>query len=239
MNFAGHIAVALRHRDTAPGDRTSRPVAAIGDRPVGRMAATAGQAFLIGAALPDLAAMGRFRLLERPGDDEMADGVDLHHRTDDVFHRHPWFRANSAAVTRGLERAGLSRGAARACGHVGVELLLDGHLLTRHPDLGRSVRSTIEGAGARADDLAELVADGQRPGWRQHLARLAEWPVPDDYHRPSAVAARLQRILSRRPRLAFRPEQVGVVTDVLAERQPDVVAGADPLLGDLLDGLGR
>lgn len=214
MNFAGHVAVA---------EALIGPVAA--------------PSHLVGAALPDLAAMGRFRLRGRPADGELAAGIAVHHRTDEAFHRHRWFRHHSSAVSSRLEGDGLGRGAARACGHVGVELLLDGHLLGLLPDLSTSVRAAIEGAGRRAESLAPLVAEAQRTGWRDHLTRLAAWPVPDDYDEPAAVAARLQRILSRRPRLAFAPAQTPLVTRALADQHPALTEGAAPLLDDLLGEL--
>lgn len=220
MNFVGHVAVAIGHRHTSGGGHH-------------------GDGYLLGAALPDLAAMGRFRLLGRPVDGSVARGVDLHHRTDEVFHRHPWFRACTSTVTRRLEAVGLPRGAARACGHVGVELLLDGHLLAADPGLGPSVQRTIAEADRRVDDLEPLVAEPQRPGWRHHLGRLAGWPVPDDYDEPAAVAARLQRILARRPRLAFDRDGVALVARVLDEQRAAVADGAAALLDDLLDDLER
>jgi hypothetical protein len=214
VNFVGHVEVARLHRG-----------------PAGAEASTVG--FLVGAALPDLAAIGRFRLLERPADPAVAAGVDLHHRTDEAFHRHHWFRSNCAGLTARLEQLGLGRGAARACGHVGVELLLDGHLLTDRAGLRPSVQGAIEAAGRGAAAFGDLVAPAHRGAWHDHLERLGGWEVPADYHHPEAVAARLQRILSSRSRLAFPAREVGSVARALAERNDAVVAGADPLLADL------
>ena len=190
-------------------------------------------ALLLGAALPDLATMGRFRLLARPDDPDLAEGIELHHRTDDAFHRHPLFRSTSAAATAQLTEAGLSRGAARACGHVGVELLLDGHLLGGRSALRPSVEAAMGAASDRAVDLEDLVAPDERRRWRHHLARLAEWPVPADYHRPEAVARRLQRILDHRPRLRFPVAQVAIVAAGLDDQRDAVTAGAAALLADL------
>ena len=211
MNFIGHIEVAR----IVAADRAPTP------------------GFLLGAALPDLAAMGRFRLLARPTDPEVAAGIDLHHRTDDAFHRHPTFRSTSGAAAAALSRDGLTRGAARACGHVGVELLLDGHLLADRAALRPAVEAAIETAGRRADELADLVEPDRRPEWRRHLDRLARWPVPEDYHLPDAVAERLQRILSRRPRLRFAPSEIETVARGLEEQRHAVAGGATRLLDDL------
>lgn len=227
MNFVGHVAVAIEVEAAARSGESTPP---------------ASRAFLVGAVLPDLAAMGRFRLLGRPdtGDTdgvELARGIDLHHRTDEAFHHHRWFRNHSGAVTAALGRAGLPRGAARACGHVGIELLLDGHLLADRPDLLASVASAVEGIGHHLDRLEPLVSESQRPGWCQHIDRLSRWTVPDDYRQPAAVAARLQRILARRPRLAFPPAQISTVAATLTDHHEDLASGAGSLLSDLTDHL--
>lgn len=156
----------------------------------------------------------------------MAAGVDLHHRTDDLFHNHPWFTANDKAVARRLRQAGLNRGAAMACGHVGVELLLDGMLLDHHRDL---MTITREALAALVDDeleAADMVDPEHRSRWITHLQRLSQWDPPDDYRQPAAVATKLQRILQRRPRLAFDRSQEAVVADALARQQPSLEAGA-------------
>ncbi len=214
MNFAGHVEVA--RTGPGPADDGAR-----------------SPAFLLGAILPDLAAMGRFRLLQRPTDGELATGIDFHHRTDDAFHRHPWFRSASDTVSRDLDRAGVPRGAARACGHVGVELLLDGHLLLERSRLAPTVQGAIDLAGDRIDELVPLVDRPHRERWRHHLRRVSTWTVPDDYHRPTAVAARLERILSHRPRLALPPSGVAAVAEALDGRQESVTVGADDLIADL------
>ncbi len=90
-------------------------------------------------------------------------------------------------------------------------------------------------AAERAEELVDLVEPERRAAWRHHLERLTDWPVPDDYHRPEAVARRLQRILSRRPRLQFSADDIGAVTTGLAGQAETVTAGA----GDLLDDLDR
>lgn len=221
MNFVGHIHLARRYRAEADGAATSD------------LAPIDEDGFLLGAALPDLAAMGRFRLDGPAGDPAVRAGVAVHHRSDDVFHRHPWFRTNARAVTEQLERAGVSRGAARACGHVGVELLLDGRLLTTADDLAIAAgRALAAGAGGELG-LDQVVAADRRTAWRRHLERLAGWDLPDDYHRPAAVAARLERILARRPRLRLDPADVPAVADALTTRWPAVEAGAGPLMDDL------
>ncbi len=231
MNFVGHIHLARIAADVGRPPGAGRGHR--GDRPAG----PTEQGFLVGSALPDIAAMGRFRLAAPATDRHVRNGIDLHHRTDDAFHRHPWFRRNAKAVSEELERAGLSRGAARACGHVGVELLLDGRLLDDRPDLGPSVQSTIAELARPALALPELVDADRRPAWRAHLQTVSSWTLPDDYRRPPAVAERLRRILTRRPRLAFDAEQVGTVANVLARRQPILETDLDEMVTDLSETL--
>lgn len=222
MNFVGHIHLArikLENGSPASGDDTPPHAENVG--------------FLIGSALPDIAAMGRFRLTGHTADHSVAAGIDLHHRTDEVFHRHDWFRRNSKAVAERLELAGLSRGAARACGHVGVELLLDGRLLDDQVDLRSSVQFAMSQISQPTLRLTAAVQGDRQADWDAHLGSVAGWPLPKDYRRPEAVAARLHRILSRRPRLRFSDEQIGVVAGTLAERQPLIETEVSHLIADL------
>src|SRR5690349_22770486 len=82
-------------------------------------------AFVLGAMLPDLSSMAGARI-ERVHDETVAAGVAHHHRIDHAFHAcAPFVRLCSSALET-LEARGVSRAAARAVGHVGSELLLDG-----------------------------------------------------------------------------------------------------------------
>lgn len=219
MNFVGHIHVASRHL----AERSD--------------AISNDDGFLLGSALPDFAAMGRFRMTERPTDADLRAGVDLHHRTDDLFHAHPWFRRHSKAVSSALEEAGIGRGGARACGHVGVELLLDGLLLDRATGLRDLVESATASATDRSLALDVVVDVDRRTEWSAHLESVATWPLPRDYRSPDAVARRLRRILARRPRLAFDTDHVNVVAEVLGAHQPAIETETVELLDDLAAGL--
>jgi hypothetical protein len=185
---------------------------------------------MLGAALPDLAAFGGFRLLLGGSPDPaVTAGIAFHHRTDDAFHRHPWFRDRSDAMAAALERAGLGRGAAMACGHVGIELLLDGAL---HPNDEDRVRFRRVLAGA-ADDgarslLAPLVDERFREAWLDHLELLASPRDLPPYDDPVAVAQRLHSICQHRPRLAFDRRGVDDVAAELDRFVPAVrVTGPD------------
>ncbi|MDH3681001.1 MAG: hypothetical protein OEV40_13755 [Acidimicrobiia bacterium] len=219
MNAGGHIAVVARAGD-------------LGDR------AGASGGRLLGSALPDFAAMGRFRLLGRTDNTEVAAGIALHHRTDDLFHRHAWFRTRNRALSRELETAGVGRGPAMACSHVGLELLLDGRLLAE-PPIASANTEAIRELEAVADELDELVAIPHRQAWRAHLDRLGAYGLPTDYDDPVAVANRLHRILARRPRLALPAEQVELVARALGRRLEDIDRTAIELLEDLAESLAR
>lgn len=204
MNLGGHIAVAT----------------SASDDPV----------FWLGSALPDLAAIGRFRLLGRTENVALAAGISFHHRTDTAFHRHGWFTSVQGELQSQLTGAGLGRGAARAVAHVGPELLLDGALETAN---GHQ-RSALDAIDLVADDTQSLVDDDRLAAWTQHLQRVSELGMPRDYDDPAAVAGRLHRILRDRPRLAFEPSQIEAVTVLLAAVQPRIVDTAPDLIADLV-----
>ena len=203
MNLGGHIAVA----------------AAASDDPV----------FWLGSALPDLAAIGRFRLLGDTDNQALSAGIAFHHRTDTAFHRHEWFTTIQRDLHDQLISAGLRRGAARAVGHVGPELLLDGALSS----VAHRQHRAIEIIGVVADDAMPLVVADQRQAWSDHLQRIRELGMPTDYDDPAAVARRLHRMLRSRPRLTFDEKQTLPVAELLAGLQPHIVSTAPALVAEL------
>jgi hypothetical protein len=84
-------------------------------------------AFVFGAMLPDLASMSGLRI-SSIAHAKTDSGRRFHYVTDAAFHRAERFQSLCTGATRALSAAGLRRGPARAIGHVGVELLLDGWL---------------------------------------------------------------------------------------------------------------
>lgn len=214
MNVFAHVAVASR---------------AMGD-------AETDERFLLGAALSDLATYGRFRLLGETPDPAISAGMAFHHRSDDAFHQHPWFRQRNRWASEVLEQGGLGRGAARACAHVGVELLLDGAL---HPlpidreRFGRVLASTSR----MRPQLIPLVDPARQGAWSQHLEDLAGVRGLPPYDDPEAVAERLQRICARRPRLAFPQPAVAEVASVLGELRPSIQATGEALIDELAAAL--
>ncbi len=211
MNFVGHIAAGLR----------------IGDDRV-------APEFLVGTALPDFAAMGRTRL--RTADGALADGIALHHATDQAFHAETWFLDFERELRGLLRDDGLPDGAARACAHVGPELLLDGALLD-DPAVASGVRTVYREIAAPDDETVELAPEGQHDQWRAHLVGVATHLDPFTYRDAAIVAHRLHAITSRRPRLAFDADLVGVVRARMASVQPRITSSATDVLDRVVDAV--
>jgi hypothetical protein len=204
VNFVGHIATG---------------VAVDGSR--------ADTEFLLGTALPDFAAMARLKLDRTSG--SLGAGMQLHHDTDAFFHRQGWFLDLEHDLLEELTAAGVPRGGALACAHVGVELLLDGELLHTH-DTADAVGDVYRSMAAPPAVALDVVAPGRRVQWSEHLAGVAERLDPFAYGDPDSVAQRLHRITSSRPRLAFGPEHVATVAGILAGVQPAIAASAPEIL---------
>lgn len=207
MNFFGHTFVAMAD----PGDDGH-------DDPE----------YLLGAVLPDLASMARVRVDRSGIEGELLRGVRCHMEADAAFHDLPEFHRGMASLRERLAPHDIGRGAARAIGHVGWELLLDGTLLG----------SPAEEAYWRALDVAPEALDAVTPAGRERWAHfLGRWdlsPRPQlRYDDPGWVADRLFAMLSDRPYLQFRAEDVPSVAQALADEQPSVVAAADGVLASL------
>ena len=146
MNYFGHAALAILRRE--------RPF------------------FVLGAMLPDFLAMLGGRLQNKRGGgfirEQLANGVDFHLKTDAVFHQAPVFVAMNRRALIELRQLGVSRGPARACAHIGVEMLIDAHLIQRK-DLYDQYLLALR-AGARSDDL--FACDG--PNHRGRLSALCQ-----------------------------------------------------------------
>ena len=177
--------------------------------------------FVLGALLPDLASMARVRVDRAQLAPSIERGVVCHLRTDTVFHTLPAFVEGSGQIRRAVLERGLSRGAARAVGHVGWELLLDGTLV------GSDAEAAFHDALDRADSATAGVDRPERwtrlLGFRPQLKQLR-------YDDPAWVAERLERIFHDRPFLRFEPSQLPAVTDVLTSHVGAVVAAADDVL---------
>jgi hypothetical protein len=205
MNFFGHAVVGLWHSDDAR--------------------------FVLGTMLPDLCGMLGIRA-SRAEDVKIAElsaGIDFHHRTDAAFHGCDRFVALCSQTVDALTTQGVGRGTARAIGHVGTELLLDG-LLSKQ----RDARAVYTRALTLAvdDRLSEsvLVDAGEQARMHKGLERLRRSAIPEAYSKPAFVADRLQWILSSRPRLAMQPHDAPIVQAELTRLARDVSASGTEIL---------
>jgi hypothetical protein len=159
----------------------------------------------------------------------LADGIALHHAADRAFHADEWFLTMERALRSGLLADGLPEGGARACGHVGVELLLDGafvHDAGVHDAVGR----VYDEIGAPSDAVVALAEPHERVRWHEHLVGISQRLDPVSYDDAAAVARRLHTIASRRPRLAFPSSMVDVVCTRLRALQPRIADDAPTVL---------
>jgi hypothetical protein len=156
-------------------------------------------------------------------------GIAHHHATDHAFHGEEWFLEAEWELRETLRRDGLPDGAARACAHVGPELLLDGALI----DVDRTARAVDRVYDVLAQppaDVLDLVDDQERERWRAHLVGVTSRLDPYSYRDASVVALRLHAMTSRRPRLAFDGELVEVVAVRMRAAQPRVIETAPLVL---------
>jgi hypothetical protein len=146
-------------------------------------------------------------------------GIACHREADAVFHDLDVFRTQSARLTRALLDAGVPRGAARAVGHAGWELLFDGALL----DDSSLVDAYLAAMRVPVDDVE----------WSAALMRRVERGVPTFYAEPAHVTELLWRVLSRRRLLAFDRAHCDVVTECLRDAQPSIAASVDDVFAAL------
>jgi acyl carrier protein phosphodiesterase len=223
MNFFGH-AVVSQH--VGP-PRSAGPLAVAAEG--GALVGTPGYA--LGAMLPDFASMCGGRL-DRAEEATVAAGIALHHRTDAVFHTLPVVVALMRELGARLHEGGCGRGPARAVSHIGVELLLDGVLVS---DPGCR-QLYVE---ALAHSAASVVwRDAEDPARFTRLqGRLRTYGVPDDLQRPAAVTERLLRVLRGRPRLAPSASDAVVIGAAIADYQRRVTVAAEAVLRGVYAGL--
>jgi len=211
VNFVGHIAVGLE-----AGRDPEAPL------------------FLVGTALPDFASMARARLGRADG--ALGDGIATHHAADHAFHAQAWFIDVERDVRASLSLDGLPDGAARACAHVGPELLLDGALVD-DPDVARAVGGVYDELADPSAVVVDLVTSDERGRWREHLVGVTRRLDPLAYRDPDVVARRLHAVASRRPRLAFDDDLIDTVAVEMRRVQPHVSASARDVLASVVGAL--
>jgi len=185
--------------------------------------------FVLGAMLPDLSTMAGARI-ERVNDAAIAAGVAHHHRIDHAFHGCAPFVRSCASALETLEARGVSRAAARAVGHVGSELLLDGALSTRSDALHAYARALRDAIEQRDADQVAFRGEAQPVDFHRLLEQLAAAPLPGAYRDPAFVCSRLERILARRPRLALQAHELAPVQEWLSAAHARVEDDAAAIL---------
>jgi hypothetical protein len=206
MNYFGHTVLAVR----CGGDR----------------------AFVLGAMLPDFAAMIRAR---PPRVDHAAidSGMRFHWRTDEVFHRSADFRRLTRQAVDWLSARGVRSGSALAVAHVGVELLLDAALSGDEP-AQRAYLGALKGAtDAKLGRHLTWTSDVERERFDHLRARLLDRGAIAGDIAPEIVAERLRRALADRPRLALDDAAVLAARDWASAARPGVSACAAPLVHEL------
>jgi hypothetical protein len=211
MNFFGHAVIARRAEAARGAVRAE---------------------FVLGAMLPDFAAMLRVRP-PRVTHPTLEAGVRFHHATDEAFHGADSFLEFSRLALRFLLDRGVSRGSARAVAHVGVELLLDAalahesaaseaYLWALDAALTKSVQSHIHWKSGEYEDQFQHLC----------LSLRARGQVRGDAS-GEVVAERLRRILAGRPRLALDDAGQSVVRDWIVAARPLIVSRAPLLVAEV------
>jgi hypothetical protein len=203
MNFLAHVRVAL-----AAGD---------------------DELLVLGSVLPDLESLlGPVLPDHHRARPEIVEGVRIHRATDAAFHADRRFVTATITLTRALQAAEVGRGASRALGHAGWELLLDG-LLVEDVDVTAAFAAAIDALGQLSDDhrLYHFTDRGSTP------------PMWAGYADPQEVASRLHRQLARRPRLAFPADQIPSVAATFAATLPEVTQVGPSLLADVTATVAR
>jgi hypothetical protein len=113
----------------------------------------------------------------------------------------------------------------RAVGHVGVELLLDGVLLT--DPAGRTAYLAALAHPIHAIDWRDAGDDAR---FAQLHARLVSYGVPDDLARPEAVAHRVLRMTAHRPLLRASATEADAIRSSLAAIAPRVRVATDTIV---------
>jgi acyl carrier protein phosphodiesterase len=185
-----------------------------------------------GAVVPDLASMARTRI-ERAGlPCAVQEGIGLHHRADKAFHVLESFQTGARRIRQVLTDAGLPAGPARAVGHAGFELLLDGCLLTRG-----GVRQEFEQMLACAPDIAHAVPPADADRWRELLRSMRDEKWWLGYEDPRRVAHALQRLLQARPRLRFSESAIPIVAAALTAERPILETVADDIIRSVTEAI--
>jgi hypothetical protein len=162
----------------------------------------------------------------------LEEGVALHHRSDKAFHALEAFHTGSAQIRESLLEAGVPTGPARAVGHAGYELLLDGCLLTR-----AGVEADFSQVLAGAPDVSGAVSSAEPGRFGELVAAMRDDRWWLGYKDPQMVARGLHRRLQARRLLRFSEGDLPAIAVVLTAARPAVDAAADDLIGAVSEAI--
>ena len=206
MNYFGHTVLAVR----CGGDR----------------------AFVLGAMVPDFAAMIRARP-PRAEHVDIDSGMRFHWKTDEVFHRSAAFRQLTRQAVAWLSARGVRSGSALAVAHIGVELLIDAALSGDSPAQRAYLEALSDAAHGKLGQYLTWASSEERVRFDHLRARLLSRGAIDGDIGPETVAERLRRALADRPRLALDDAAVLAARDWAFAAGPGVSACAAPLVNEL------
>lgn len=126
--------------------------------------------------LPDLCAMARRPCTSGNGT-EVDAGHIFHLTTDAAFHKTEMFVYHNLRVLTELRHIGISRGPARACAHMGVEILIDAQLIHRPDYLEAYLQALSWGAHQLSTDDASELAQNWPQSERSSFAELLQFLV--------------------------------------------------------------
>jgi hypothetical protein len=191
--------------------------------------------FVLGAMLPDFAAMIRSRP-PRALDPVLESGVALHHETDRVFHDTLVFRELSSWAHADLARRGLARGPARAAAHVGTEILIDG-VLAGEASARRAYLAALTVARALDQEIVTWHDARSPTAFAELVAQLCARGISRSHHTPDVLALRVARALASRPRLALGATDPERIADWARVARPLVQERTDALVKELREVL--
>ncbi len=131
-----------------------------------------------------------------------------------------------------MSEASVSRGPARACAHVGVELLIDGMIVSSGE---ARAYYTLWGMLSRPHRaVVGLVAESDEVAWSSWLRTFTRELDPVEYRDPHYVAARLHtHVLPARPRLRMTVGDIEPAAAALSEVVEVLSSEISNLLTDL------
>ncbi|HEY1645768.1 MAG TPA: 4'-phosphopantetheinyl transferase superfamily protein [Candidatus Saccharimonadales bacterium] len=197
----------------------------------------ATDAQIFGSMAPDLVGMAGTKIVRHGEDQGLAEGVELHIATDQVFDRNRQF-TELKTTFREFHEQFLPKGAARTCADAGTEMLLDGFVLEKTQAVDAYTRA-MNAARNGSIPIGQLSSEPQR--FVEFNLRHSKLQIPYFYQDPAVVAERLQHRLAIRnsPRLMFDESLIPEVARLFKVQQEEIGKVANPLIEQTIAGLLR